>query len=74
MISNDGLLGLALPGRTRRRSISAENPRGEPGAGGRATEGTGAHSARDLGTGWKVSPSVCLPGGQTAPGSSTTSG
>ena len=40
------------------RSISAENPDGAPGGGGRATEGTGAHSARDLGRGWKVSPCI----------------
>lgn len=40
------------------RSISAENPTGEKGKGGMATEGTGAHAARDLGQGWKVSPSV----------------
>jgi len=39
-------------------SISAENVDGAKGAGGRATTGTGAHSARDLGVGWKVSPSV----------------
>jgi hypothetical protein len=43
------------------RSISAENPTGEPGAGGRATEGTGAQCARDLGLGWKISPSVSIP-------------
>ncbi len=40
------------------RSISPENPTGEPGGGGRATEGTGAGPARDLGQGWKVSPSI----------------
>lgn len=39
------------------RSISAENPTGAPGMGGRATEGTGAHASRELGQGWKVSPS-----------------
>jgi hypothetical protein len=38
------------------RSISAENPTGDKGAGGRATEGTGQSQARDLGQGWKVSP------------------
>ena len=26
-----------------------------------ATEGTGAHCARDLGRGWKISPSVVIP-------------
>ncbi|HEU4754709.1 MAG TPA: hypothetical protein VFU47_16495, partial [Armatimonadota bacterium] len=40
------------------RSISAENPRGEKGRGGMATEGTGAVPARELGQGWKVSPSI----------------
>jgi hypothetical protein len=40
------------------RSISPENPTGAPGRGGRATRGTGAAAARDLGRGWKVSPSI----------------
>src|ERR1700687_4942213 len=39
-------------------SISPENPTGEKGKGGMATEGTVAKAARDLGRGWKVSPSV----------------
>ncbi|MBW7895876.1 MAG: DUF2961 domain-containing protein [Opitutaceae bacterium] len=47
------------------RSISAENFNGEKGAGGMATEGTGAHCARDLGRGWKISPSVRIKVGQT---------
>jgi Protein of unknown function (DUF2961) len=42
----------------RTRSISPENFSGAPGQGGRATEGTGAYAARDLGPGWKISPSV----------------
>ncbi|MBE3575863.1 MAG: DUF2961 domain-containing protein [Firmicutes bacterium] len=42
------------------RSISAENPTGEKGRGGMATEGTGAPCARDLGQGWKISPSVVI--------------
>jgi hypothetical protein len=41
-------------------SISPENPTGEKGKGGMATEGTGAAAARDLGQGWKVSPSVVI--------------
>ncbi|MGG1550139.1 glycoside hydrolase family 172 protein [Paenibacillus ferrarius] len=45
------------------RSISAENPTGEKGKGGMATEGTGASCARELGQGWKVSPSVDVPPG-----------
>jgi hypothetical protein len=40
------------------RSISAENFTGEKGAAGTATEGTGKKASRDLGIGWKVSPSV----------------
>ena len=44
------------------RSISAENPTGAKGQGGRATEGTGAVPGRELGPGWKISPSINLPG------------
>jgi hypothetical protein len=47
------------------RSISPENLTGEPGQGGRASEGTGANAARDLGVGWKVSPSVAIGPGET---------
>src|ERR1700674_375645 len=47
------------------RSISPENFSGEPGRGGMATEGTGAAAARDLGQGWKVSPSVQIGPGET---------
>ena len=48
----------------RSRSISPENPSGRPGAGGAATEGTRAMAARDLGAGWKVSPSVLIAPGR----------
>jgi hypothetical protein len=48
------------------RSISAENPTGEKGKGAMATEGTGASCARDLGQGWKVSPSINIESGATA--------
>lgn len=47
------------------RSISAENRSCEPGAGGRATQGTGAYPARNLAQGWKVSPCMDLPAGST---------
>ncbi len=47
------------------RSISPENFTGEPGKGGMATEGTGAKCARDLGQGWKISPSVNIKAGET---------
>ncbi len=40
------------------RSISPENFTGEKGKGGMATEGTGQKAGRDLGQGWKISPSV----------------
>jgi hypothetical protein len=46
-------------------SISPENPTGERGKGGAATEGTGARAARDLGKGWKISPSVDIAAGAT---------
>ena len=39
------------------RSISPENPTGARGAGGQSTDGLAADSARELGQGWKVSPS-----------------
>ena len=48
------------------RSISPENPTGAPGGGGGATHGTGAAAAWDLGTGWKVSPSIEITAGETA--------
>lgn len=47
------------------RSISAENMTGEKGKGGMATEGTGKLCARDLGVGWKISPSVIIRAGET---------
>jgi hypothetical protein len=47
------------------RSISPENFTGEKGKGGMATEGTGKNAARDLGQGWKVSPSVRIEGKST---------
>lgn len=47
------------------RSISAENFTGEKGKAGMATDGTGANAARDLGQGWKVSPSIHIPANST---------
>lgn len=51
----------------RTRSISAENPTGEPGRGGMASTGTHstAYASRDLGRGWKVSPCLDLAGLET---------
>lgn len=42
------------------RSISAENPTGEPGNGARCEldQGIARNAARDLGKGWKVNPYV----------------
>ena len=47
------------------RSISPENPTGEKGKGGMATQGTGASAASDLGQGWKISPSMNVAAGET---------
>ena len=68
-ITFDGLgsnLGnLARLSNAETRSISAENFTGAKGEGGKATDGTGADSARELGQGWKVSPSIHIPGSTT---------
>ncbi len=47
------------------RSISPENFTGEKGKAGMATEGTGKSAARNLGQGWKISPSVRIKAGTT---------
>jgi hypothetical protein len=47
------------------RSISPENFTGARGAGGMATEGTGAIPGRELGQGWKISPSIDIAGHET---------
>ena len=47
------------------RSICPENFTGEKGGGGRAETGTGAGCARELGIGWKVSPSIQIAPGET---------
>ena len=57
------LSSLARASQYESRSISAENFTGEKGKGGMATNGTGAGCARDLGQGWKISPSVVIPAG-----------
>lgn len=61
-----GLGDLARISSARTRSLSAENPTGEKGRGGAASEGTGADAARDLGPGWKISPSIVIEPGQSA--------
>jgi hypothetical protein len=62
---NLGLGNLSRLSNAKTRSISAENFKGEKGKGGMAKEGTGAECARDLGQGWKVSPSVRVAPGET---------
>lgn len=52
------------------RSITAENPTGAPGMGGRSKPSEGVHpfsaaAARELGTGWKVTPCLPIPAGET---------
>jgi hypothetical protein len=60
-----GLERLPRMSNARSRSISPENFSGESGQGGWATDGTGAYAARDLGQGWKISPSVRIAPGET---------
>ena len=49
----------------RTRSVSPENFTGEKGKGGMAIQGTGQDCARDLGQGWKISPSIPIEPGET---------
>jgi len=53
-----GLGNLYRLSNAQSRSISPENFTGEKGKAAMATEGTGKNAARELGQGWKVSPSV----------------
>jgi len=55
---------LSLLSSAKTRSISPENFTGEKGKAGMATEGTGAGCARDLGQGWKISPSIRIEPGE----------
>jgi hypothetical protein len=72
LIGAEGFNGLDLNlgnlyrlSRAESRSISPENFTGEKGKGGMATSGTGSNAARDLGRGWKLSPSVEIKSGTT---------
>jgi hypothetical protein len=56
---------LARLSTAKTRSISPENFSGAKGQGGMATDGTGAQAARDLGQGWKLSPSIRIAAGET---------
>lgn len=60
---NMNLGNLARLSNAQSRSISPENFSGAKGQGGRATTGTGADCARDLGQGWKISPSITIRAG-----------
>jgi hypothetical protein len=48
------------------RSITPENPTGEKGKGGTATEGTAAEKATELGVGWKINPFIYIQPHETA--------
>ena len=65
---NNGLGNLFALSDAKTRSISPENFKGEVGKGGMAVPDTtpGAWSpARELGQGWKISPCVGIPAGET---------
>ena len=62
---NNSLSNLYRTSDAQTFSISPENLTGEKGKGGMATQGTGASAARDLGQGWKISPSIRVEPGQT---------
>ena len=57
---NNSLSNLYQVSDAKSRSISPENFTGEKGKGGMAVTGTGKEPARELGQGWKVSPSVVI--------------
>ncbi|MEI6424952.1 MAG: glycoside hydrolase family 172 protein [Lentisphaerota bacterium] len=56
---------LSMISNAETRSISPENFTGEKGEAAMAAEGTGKNCARELGVGWKVSPSVRIRAGET---------
>jgi hypothetical protein len=57
---------LSLLSNAETRSISPENPTGEPGKGGMAIPTDPKSCARDLGQGWKVKPNIQIQPGETA--------
>jgi Protein of unknown function (DUF2961) len=60
-----GVAGISRLSNAVTRSASAENFDAAKGGGGRSETGTGQDCARELGVGWKVSPSVRIPAGTT---------
>jgi len=60
-----GLGNLSRLSKAQTRSISPENFTGEKGQAGMSTDGPAMSAARDLGQGWKVSPYVRVPAGET---------
>jgi hypothetical protein len=60
-----GLGNLSRLSKAQTRSISPENFTGEKGKAGMSTDGPALRAARDLGQGWKVSPYVRVPAGET---------
>jgi len=62
---NLNLGNLSRLSNAKSRSVSPENFTGKKGEAGMATEGTGAACARELGQGWKISPSVIIKAGTT---------
>ncbi len=60
-----GIGNLSRLSHAETRSISAENFTGARGQGGMATEGTGAIPGRELGQGWKISPSINIGASST---------
>lgn len=61
-VSMDNLYRLS---NAKSRSISPENFNGAKGEGGKAITGTGANAAKELGRGWKISPSVVIKSNAT---------
>ena len=57
---NMSLGNLPRLSKAQSRSISAENFTGEKGKAAMASKGTGQGAARELGRGWKISPSVSI--------------
>ena len=63
--TNTLLTSISRTSHMESRAITPENFTGEKGKGGMATEGTGSEFARELGAGWKISPSIFIPAGET---------